>query len=226
VEPSDSAATSSARSPAHEQSDHVIDDPRIKGVALTGSVEAGRSVAARAGTKLKPSSMELGGSDAFIVLDDADLEKTIPWAVWGRMYNQGQTCCASKRFIIHNARKAEFTAKLVARLGRLVQGDPQDEATTIGCLISEKAAVAVEAQVNHTVAQGAKIVLGERNYQEDPATPVSNYLARTKRHCNGGKTVDAGLWLRGHCDCRQCLLQRSIEKGQATWPSLTVLFCH
>jgi succinate-semialdehyde dehydrogenase/glutarate-semialdehyde dehydrogenase len=80
--------------------------------------------------------------------------------MFGRMYNTGQVCCASKRFIIHNARKAEFTAKLVARLGRLVQGDPQDEATTIGCLISEKAAITVEAQVNHTVAQGAKIVLG------------------------------------------------------------------
>ena len=74
---------------SHEQSDKVIDDPRIKGVALTGSVAAGRSISARAGTNLKVSSMELGGSDAFIVLEDADLEKTIPWAVWGRMYNAG-----------------------------------------------------------------------------------------------------------------------------------------
>ena len=79
---------------SYEQSDRVSDDPGIKGVALTGSVAAGRNVAARAGQNLKKSTMELGGSDAFIVLDDADLDKTIPWAVWGRMYNAGQTCCA------------------------------------------------------------------------------------------------------------------------------------
>ena len=71
---------------SHDQSDAIIDDPRIKGVALTGSVAAGRSIAARAGKNLKPSSMELGGSDAFIVLEDADMEHTIKWAVWGRMY--------------------------------------------------------------------------------------------------------------------------------------------
>jgi acyl-CoA reductase-like NAD-dependent aldehyde dehydrogenase len=85
---------------SHDQSDRVVDDPRIKGVALTGSVSAGRSIAARAGQNLKVSSMELGGSDAFIVLDDADLEHTVKWAVWGRMYNTGQTCCAAKRFIV------------------------------------------------------------------------------------------------------------------------------
>src|ERR1700722_12186868 len=85
---------------SHDQSDRVVDDPRIKGVALTGSVAAGRSIAARAGQNLKVSSMELGGSDAFIVLDDADLEHTVKWAVWGRMYNTGQTCCAAKRFIV------------------------------------------------------------------------------------------------------------------------------
>src|SRR5471030_941391 len=71
---------------SHDQSDRVVDDPRIKGVALTGSVAAGRRIAARAGKNLKPSSMELGGSDAFIVIKDADLERTIPWAVWGKMY--------------------------------------------------------------------------------------------------------------------------------------------
>src|ERR1035441_5436548 len=82
---------------SHEQSDKVIDDPRIKGVALTGSVAAGRSVAARAGLNLKVSSMELGGSDAFIVLEDADLDHTVKWAVWGRMYNDGHLPFNSKR---------------------------------------------------------------------------------------------------------------------------------
>jgi succinate-semialdehyde dehydrogenase/glutarate-semialdehyde dehydrogenase len=102
---------------SHEQSDRVVDDPRIKGVALTGSVAAGRSIAARAGKNLKPSSMELGGSDAFIVLEDADLEHTIKWAVWGRMYNTGQTCCAAKRFIVVEKLADKFLEKFKAALG-------------------------------------------------------------------------------------------------------------
>ena len=101
---------------SHDQSDRVVDDPRIKGVALTGSVAAGRSIAARAGKNLKPSSMELGGSDAFIVLEDADLEHTIKWAVWGRMYNTGQTCCAAKRFIVVDKLADKFLEKFKAAL--------------------------------------------------------------------------------------------------------------
>lgn len=85
---------------SHEQSDRAVSDPRIKGVALTGSVAAGQTLAARAGQNVKVSSMELGGSDAFIVLEDADLDHAVKWAVWGRMYNTGQTCCAAKRFIM------------------------------------------------------------------------------------------------------------------------------
>jgi len=134
--------------------------PGVDFISLTGSTEVGIDTASSAAKHLTPSALELGGNDAFIVLEDGNVDLAVEETMFGRMYNTGQVCCASKRFIIHNARKAEFTTKLVARLGRLVQGDPQDEATTIGCLISEKAAIAVEAQVNHTVAQGAKIVLG------------------------------------------------------------------
>ena len=107
---------------SHEQSDDVVDDPRIKGVALTGSVAAGRSIAARAGKNLKPSSMELGGSDAFIVLEDADLDHTIKWAVWGRMYNTGQTCCAAKRFIVVEKLADKFLEKFQAALAALKAG--------------------------------------------------------------------------------------------------------
>ena len=96
---------------SHEQCNQVIDDPRVKGIALTGSVAAGRTVAARAGQNLKKSSMELGGSDAFIVLDDADMDQVIPWAVCGRMYNGGQTCCAAKRFIVLEKVADTFLAK-------------------------------------------------------------------------------------------------------------------
>jgi succinate-semialdehyde dehydrogenase/glutarate-semialdehyde dehydrogenase len=145
---------------SHEQSDQVIDDARIKGVALTGSLAAGQRVSARAGKNLKVSSMELGGSDAFIVLEDADLEKTIPWAVWGRMYNDGQTCCAAKRFIVVDAIADQFLAKFKSALEALEPGDPMDEKTTHGPLSTEAALLQLVAQVEQAVANGAKIALG------------------------------------------------------------------
>jgi len=145
---------------SHDQADHVIDDPRIKGVCLTGSVTAGQSVAARAGKNLKISSMELGGSDAFIVLEDADLERTVKWAVWGRMYNTGQTCCAAKRFIVVESLADKFLEKFQAALGALKAGDPMDEKTTLGPLSSEAALVQLLKQVDDAVAKGAKLVMG------------------------------------------------------------------
>ena len=145
---------------SHEQSDHVVDDPRIKGVALTGSVAAGRSIAARAGKNLKISSMELGGSDAFIVLEDADLDHTVKWAVWGRMYNTGQTCCAAKRFIVIDKLADKFLEKFTAALVALKPGDPMDEKTTLGPLSTESALVALLKQVDGAVAKGAKVLLG------------------------------------------------------------------
>lgn len=145
---------------SHEQSDRVIEDARVKGIALTGSVEAGRHVAARAGQMLKPSSMELGGSDAFIVLDDADLEKTIPWAVWGRMYNQGQTCCAAKRFIVQDSIADQFLEKFKAALALLEPGDPMNEKTSKGPMSQEVALLDLLKQVDVAVAHGAKLVVG------------------------------------------------------------------
>jgi succinate-semialdehyde dehydrogenase/glutarate-semialdehyde dehydrogenase len=145
---------------SHAQSDRVVDDPRIKGVALTGSVAAGRSIAARAGTNLKPSSMELGGSDAFIVLEDADLEHTVKWAVWGRMYNTGQTCCAAKRFIVIDKLADKFLEKFQTALSALQAGDPMDEKTTLGPLSSESALVDLLKQVDGAVSHGAKVLMG------------------------------------------------------------------
>ena len=145
---------------SHDQSDDVVDDPRVKGVALTGSVAAGRSVASRAGKNLKVSSMELGGSDAFIVLEDADLDLTVPWAVWGRMYNTGQTCCAAKRFIVVESMADAFLEKFKAALGALEAGDPMDEKTTLGPLSTEQALVDLLEQVEGAVAHGAKVALG------------------------------------------------------------------
>ncbi len=145
---------------SHEQAEKLIDDDRIKGVALTGSLEAGRSIAARAGQNLKKSSMELGGSDAFIVLDDADLAKTIPWAVWGRMYNAGQTCCAAKRFIVLDAVADPFLAQFTTALSALKIGDPMLEATTHGPLSTEAALLQLVKQVEGAVAHGATLLMG------------------------------------------------------------------
>ena len=144
----------------YEQSDRVIDDPRVKGVALTGSMAAGRSVAARAGQNLKKSTMELGGSDAFIVLDDADLDQAIPWAVWGRMFNAGQTCCAAKRFIVLDTVADEFLARFKAALDALKPGNPMLEATTLGPLSSEAALLQLLAQVDAAVKAGARLLMG------------------------------------------------------------------
>jgi succinate-semialdehyde dehydrogenase/glutarate-semialdehyde dehydrogenase len=145
---------------SHAQTDKLIADPRIKGVALTGSVEAGRIIAAGAGKAVKISSMELGGADAFIVLDDADLQHTIKWAVWGRMYNAGQTCCASKRFIVVESMADKFLAAFKEALGALHAGDPLDEKTTLGPLSSEGALVTLLAQVKTAVKHGATIAMG------------------------------------------------------------------
>ena len=145
---------------SHQQSDDLVDDPRIKGVALTGSVAAGRSIASRAGQNLKVSSMELGGSDAFIVLEDADLEHTVKWAVWGRMYNTGQTCCAAKRFIVVDKLADKFLAKFQAALEALKPGDPMDEKTTLGPLSTESALQDLLKQVDDAVKHGAKVLMG------------------------------------------------------------------
>jgi succinate-semialdehyde dehydrogenase/glutarate-semialdehyde dehydrogenase len=165
---------------SHDQSNRVIDDARIKGVALTGSVAAGRSIAARAGQNLKPSSMELGGSDAFIVLEDADLDHTVKWAVWGRMYNDGQTCCAAKRFIVVETIADAFMDKFKSALSALKAGDPKDEATTLGPLSTEQAVIDLLKQVDTAVAHGATIVIGGKRIDRPGAFMQPTILADVK----------------------------------------------
>ncbi len=145
---------------SNEQAEHLIDDPRIKGVALTGSERAGSVVAAQAGKNLKKSTMELGGSDAFIVLEDAELDKTVEWAVWGRMNNTGQCCVAAKRFIVVDKIADQFIKKFQAALEALAPGDPMDASTTLGPLCSEKALLNLLDQVKRSVAKGARLIMG------------------------------------------------------------------
>jgi succinate-semialdehyde dehydrogenase/glutarate-semialdehyde dehydrogenase len=111
---------------SNDQSAAAIADKRIKGVALTGSERAGEAVASEAGKALKKSTMELGGSDAFIVLDDADMDTAVKWGVGGRINNTGQCCVAAKRFIL------TFLERFQKELKNLVPGDPKDPKTTLG----------------------------------------------------------------------------------------------
>ncbi len=138
----------------------LVADKRIKGVSLTGSEGAGASVAAEAGKNLKKVVLELGGNDVFIILEDADLEKTVEWAVVGRINNNGQCCVASKRFIAVEAIADKFLEKFKEKLSKLIVGDPMDPATELGPLSSEEAAEQVADQVKRSVSKGAKVLLG------------------------------------------------------------------
>jgi len=144
----------------YDQVNRVIDDPRIKGVALTGSVEAGQVVAGRAGLNLKKTTMELGGSDAFIVLEDAELDRAVTWAVWAKMNNTGQCCVAGKRFIVVDGLADRFLEQFQAALAALKPGDPMDEATTLAPLSTEAALVKLLDQVKQAVVKGATLVMG------------------------------------------------------------------
>ena len=147
----------------------LVSDKRIKGVSLTGSEAAGASIAAEAGKHLKKSVLELGGSDAFIILEDADLEKTVEWAVIGRINNNGECCIASKRFIAVESIAPAFLESFKNKLAALVIGDPMEEATQLGPLSSEDAAVQIADQVKRAVDGGAKLLLGGKRIDREGA---------------------------------------------------------
>ncbi len=158
----------------------LVADQRIKGVSLTGSEAAGASIATEAGKYLKKSVLELGGSDAFIVLDDADIDKAVEWAVVGRINNNGECCIASKRFIAVESIAEEFFEKLKSKLAGLVIGNPMEPSTNIGPLSSEEAAVKIADQVKRAEAGGAKILLGGKRLEQPgaymEATVITNML--------------------------------------------------
>ena len=129
-------------------------------VSLTGSTAAGIQTMGTASKNLTHIMLELGGNDAFIFLEDGDMDLAIKEATWGRLYNGGQVCCASKRFLIHNSRKQEFIERMKEVIANLKVGDPSSMDTDMGPMINEPAAVRIEEQVNKTVEQGATIVCG------------------------------------------------------------------
>ena len=138
----------------------VIADPRVAAVTLTGSVGAGRAVAAQAGAVVKKVVLELGGSDPFIVLPSADLDRAVSVAVQARVQNAGQSCIAGKRFIVHDEVADVFTERFVAAMAALSVGDPFDPATEVGPLINAAAVDGIEAQVEDARSKGATVLCG------------------------------------------------------------------
>jgi succinate-semialdehyde dehydrogenase/glutarate-semialdehyde dehydrogenase len=138
----------------------VIEDPRVKAVTLTGSEGAGRAVGGQAGRALKKVVLELGGSDPFIVMPSAKLELAVETAVKARLINNGQSCIAAKRFIVHEAIYPEFERRFVERMGRAVVGDPMDPKTEVGPLANESIRQGLHAQVEKSVAAGATLRVG------------------------------------------------------------------
>nr|WP_206688569.1 NAD-dependent succinate-semialdehyde dehydrogenase [Cyanobacterium stanieri] len=147
------------------QVEQVIRDDRVKAVTLTGSELAGQKVASVAGEVLKKSVLELGGSDPFIVLEDADLEEAATVAVEGRMRNNGQSCIASKRFIVVEAIAPKFEKLLLEKFQALKIGDPMAEDTDIGPLATPAILAELNHQVQKTIDMGARVVMGGKPLQ-------------------------------------------------------------
>ncbi|MEA3013795.1 MAG: succinate-semialdehyde dehydrogenase / glutarate-semialdehyde dehydrogenase [Sphingomonadales bacterium] len=137
------------------QIERIINDPRVQGVALTGSEAAGAMVAGQAGRALKKSTMELGGADAFVVLADANMAKTVEWAVFGRHWNGGQVCCASKRMIVVDEVYDDFLERYAKGVAKLRAGDPFAPETTLAPLSSQAAADNLKEQIRKAVDYGA-----------------------------------------------------------------------
>lgn len=145
---------------SNEQAAMAIADARIRGVAVTGSERAGAAVAAEAGTALKKSTMELGSNDAFIVLDDADMDTAVRWGVWGKMNTTGECCIAAKRYILDEKIADTFMARFKKELESLVPGDPMDPKTTLGPLCTARALDLVQQQIKTALDGRAKLLLG------------------------------------------------------------------
>jgi succinate-semialdehyde dehydrogenase / glutarate-semialdehyde dehydrogenase len=147
--------------------EQIIADSRVAAVTLTGSEGAGRSVASTAGRNLKKSVVELGGSDPFVVMPSADLEAAVSTAVTARMINNGQSCIAAKRFIIHEKIYDAFVQKFVARVSAVRIGDPMDESTELGPVATAAIRDELDAQVKASVAKGAKLLTGGKKLDRE-----------------------------------------------------------
>ena len=161
-----------------DQVERVLRDPRVKAATLTGSEGAGRAVASVAGDVMKPTVLELGGSDAFIVMPSANLEKAVRVATTSRCQNNGQSCISAKRFIVDQAIAGEFERRFVDLMSGLRIGDPMDETTEVGPLATEQGRIDIEELVADAVEKGATVLCGGKRVDGQgwyyPPTVISN----------------------------------------------------
>ncbi|TQS70052.1 NAD-dependent succinate-semialdehyde dehydrogenase [Rhodobacteraceae bacterium] len=144
----------------HDQSDKVIENRLVRGVTLTGSDGAGRVVAAKAAEQLKKTVLELGSNDAYIVLDDADLDVAVTACVQGRIYNNGQTCVNAKRFVVTEKNYDAFVERFAEKMRAIEMGDPMDENTQLGPMARDDLRDKLAKQVDDSVAKGARAIVG------------------------------------------------------------------
>lgn len=161
-----------------EEVKEVIKNPNVKGATLTGSETAGKKVAEACGSVLKKTVMELGGSDPFIILNDADIDKAVDVGVFARIMNNGQSCIAAKRFILVDEIADEFENKFIEKMEEVIVGDPMDKKTELGPLAREDLLLELHAQVMASVEKGAKILTGGKRLDRPgyyyPPTVLSN----------------------------------------------------
>lgn len=159
----------------HEDTEHILSNHKVQGVAFTGSTRAGKIISSIAGKYVKKSLLELGGSDPFIVLEDADLDKAAKFGSFSRVNNNGQACINAKRFIVHEDVYEEFKEKLVHNLAALKVGDPLLEETNVGPLARDDLHENLRQQVLGAVDGGATVALGDLDRLQEPAKAEDGY---------------------------------------------------
>jgi succinate-semialdehyde dehydrogenase / glutarate-semialdehyde dehydrogenase len=162
----------------HDTSDKLIEHPKVRGVTMTGSDGAGRHIGSVAAKALKKTVLELGSNDAYLVLEDADIDVAVKYSVMGRLYNNGETCVAAKRFIVTDKVYDAFVEAFAKQMGEITMGDPTDKASQLGPLSSQEQFDTVKDQVEKSVAKGAKALCGgeapDRKGAYYPATVLAD----------------------------------------------------
>ncbi|MEM5519508.1 NAD-dependent succinate-semialdehyde dehydrogenase [Sulfitobacter sp. AS59] len=162
----------------HDTSDKLIEHPKVRGVTMTGSDGAGRHIGSVAAKALKKTVLELGSNDAYLVLEDADIDVAVKYSVMGRLYNNGETCVSAKRFIVTDKVYDAFVEAFAKQMGEITMGDPTDKASQLGPLSSQDQFDTVKDQVEKSVAKGAKALCGgeapDRKGAYYPATVLAD----------------------------------------------------